>query len=57
MKLITLYAKRDNKTGYVYIKTKEGELMIKFPPTGYRPTKATKTVTINCWKWKLEWIN
>lgn len=53
-KLITLYAKRVNKEVHVF--TKEGKLKAKYPPTRYRPTKATKEITLNCFVWALVWL-
>jgi hypothetical protein len=53
--LTTLFAKRINTS--VHIFDKNGKLKGIFPNTGYRPTKATKEITLNCWRWKLEWIN
>lgn len=52
--LITLYAERVNTS--VIIKNKEGKIKGIFPNTGYRPTKATKILTLNCWNFLLEWI-
>jgi len=52
--MITLLAKRIG-TG-VNLYDKENNLKAIFPRRGYRPTKATKEVMVNCWKYKLEWI-
>ena len=52
--LITLYAQRCLTS--VIITDKDGNIKGKFPNTGYRPTKATKTITLNCWKWNLVWL-
>jgi len=52
--MITLLAKRIG-TG-VNLYDKENNLKAIFPRQGYRPTKATKKVMVNCWKYKLEWI-
>ena len=53
--MITLFAKRNGTSVEVY--NKAGEVKGVFPREGYRPTKATKIITLNCWKWKLEWID
>ena len=53
MELITLFAKRNKTSVEVY--NSKGELKAIFPNTGYRPTKATKEIILNCWRWKLEW--
>jgi len=50
----TLYAKR-NKTN-VDIYDKDKNFKARFPNTGYRPTKSTKLITLNGWKWNLKWI-
>ena len=52
--LETLFARR-NKTS-VELYNADGELKGIFPNTGYRPTRATKEITLNCWKWKLLWM-
>ena len=52
--LRTLYAKRNGTSVDVF--NKEGELKGTFTNNGYRYTKATKEITLNCWNWKLEWI-
>ena len=52
--MITLLAKRIG-TG-VNLYDKENNLKAIFPIRGYRPTKATKEVMVNCWRYKLEWI-
>jgi hypothetical protein len=52
--LRTLYAKRNKSNVDVF--NEEGKLKGTFTNKGYRPTKATKEITFNCWKWKLEWI-
>lgn len=51
--MITLYAKREGTNVDLY--NENGDLKARFPNTGYRPTKATKIVTVNCWKFKLQW--
>lgn len=51
--LITLFAKRVD--GNVNIYTKEGKLKAIFPKRGYRPTKRTKEITLNGWKFNLKW--
>ena len=50
----TLYAKRVGT--YVEVYNKKGKLKAIYPNTGYRPTKSTKTVTLNCFKWRLKWL-
>jgi len=52
--LKTLYAKRYGTSVEIY--DKDNNYKGRFPNTGYRPTKATKTITLNCWRWKLEWL-
>ncbi len=52
-KLITLYAERIDTS--VVIKNKEGKVKGIYPNTGYRPTKATKKIILNCWNFLLEW--
>jgi hypothetical protein len=49
--MITLLAKRIG-TG-VNLYDKENNLKAIFPRRGYRPTKATKEVMVNCWKCEL----
>ncbi|AGO47670.1 hypothetical protein Phi4:1_gp133 [Cellulophaga phage phi4:1] len=51
--MITLTAKREGTSVAVY--NSKGEFKGRFPNTGYRPTKATKTIILNCFKFKLEW--
>jgi len=53
--LITLYAQRKGTS--VVITDKAGKTKGIFPNTGYRPTKATKQITLNCWNWNLKWLN
>lgn len=52
--MITLYAQRNGTSVNIY--NKQGDLKAIFTNSGYRPTKATKEITLNCWRWKLEWI-
>ena len=54
IELITLYAQRSLTS--VLITDKDGNLKGIFTNTGYRPTKATKTITLNCCKFKLVWL-
>ncbi len=35
---------------------KDGVKYCTFPPEIKQPHKNLKTITINCWKWKIEWI-
>lgn len=51
--LITLYAERVGTS--VKITNKEGKTKGIYPNTGYRPTKATKKIILNCWEFQLEW--
>lgn len=51
--LKTLYAKRNGSSVEIY--DEDGSLKATFSKEGYRPTRATKVVTINCWKWNLKW--
>lgn len=53
--MITLFAKRNGTSVEVY--DKDSKLKGIFPNRGYRPTKATKQIRLNCWDWKLEWLN
>jgi hypothetical protein len=39
----------------VHVFKESGELKAIFPATGYRPTKATKEITINCFRFALKW--
>ena len=52
--LITLYAKR-NKTS-VNIYDNNNNLKAIFTNNGYRPTKATKKIVLNCFNYKLKWL-
>lgn len=52
--MITLFAKRNGTSVEIYDSAQE--LKGIFKDTGYRPTKATKVITLNCWKWKLKWL-
>lgn len=54
IELITLYAQRSLTS--VVITDKDGKIKGIYPNTGYRPTRATKTITLNCCKWKLVWL-
>ena len=54
--MITLYAMR-LLTSVVILDSKREKVKAIFPNTGYRPTKATKTLTLNCWKWNLRWLD
>lgn len=49
----TLYARREGAAVNIY--DKENHLKATFTKEGYRPTKATKEIVLNCWKWKLNW--
>ena len=53
MNLITVFAKREGTSVVIY--NKDGSKKCSFPNTGYRPTRATKTVMINCWRFNLKW--
>ena len=53
--LKTLYATRSGSSVVILNSTKSVIKAI-FRNTGYRPTKATKIITLNCWKWKLKWL-
>ena len=52
--LITLYAQRSLTS--VVITDKYDKIKAIFTNTGYRPTKATKTIILNGWLWKLVWL-
>lgn len=52
--MITLYAKRVGTSVIIYDSQQEQRAI--FPNTGYRPTKATKLLTLNCWTYNLKWI-
>ena len=52
----TLYAMRF-LTSVLILNSDRTEVIARFPNTGYRPTKATKVLTLNCWKWKLVWLD
>ncbi len=51
--MITLYAKRIGTS--VHIFDSENNLKGIFPNTGYRPTRATKELMLNCFKFILKW--
>lgn len=53
--MITLYAMRSG-TSVVILDSKKENIKAIFRNIGYRPTKATKTITLNCFKWKLIWL-
>jgi hypothetical protein len=55
IELITLYASRNGTD--VVLKNKDGSFKAIFPNRGYRPTKATKTVTVNCCKFEVKWLD
>ena len=54
--LKTVYATR-LLTNVVILDSKIEKVKAIFPNTGYRPTKATKTITINCCLWNLKWLD
>ena len=56
IELITLYAMRSG-TNVLILDSKRETIKAIFPNTGYRPTKATKTITFNYCKWKLKWLD
>lgn len=53
MELITLKAKREGENVVLY--NPDGTHKATFPKRGYRPTRATKIVTLNCFKYRIEW--
>lgn len=61
MEFKTVQAKRvkTNENGFKGIKTeiyKGNELFCIFPPEQTQPHKNLKTISLNCWKYKIEWI-
>lgn len=61
--LLTVQAKRVKETtglykGYnrteIY---KNGVLFATFPAEQTQPRKDKKTIILNCWRWKLEWVS
>jgi hypothetical protein len=56
MELITLYAMR-SLTSVIVLDSKRENVKAIYPNTGYRPTRATKTITFNNCKWKLKWLD
>jgi hypothetical protein len=52
----TLYATR-LLTSVIILDSDRKTVKAIFPNTGYRPTKATKILTLNCWKWNLVWLD
>lgn len=54
--MITLYAMR-HLTSVIILDSNREKVKAIFPNTGYRPTKATKILTLNCWQWKLKWLD
>lgn len=54
--LITLYAMRTG-TSVVILDNKRENVKGIFPNTGYRPTKATKRITLNCCLFNLKWLD
>ena len=52
----TLYAMRF-LTSVLILNSDRTKVIARFPNTGYRPTKATKVLTLNCWKWNLKWLD
>jgi hypothetical protein len=51
--MLTLQAKR-TKLGVILFNENNNQVAM-FPKSGYQPTRATKTVTLNCWKYNLIW--
>jgi len=55
--LLTLDAKKvKTKYGYKTELYKNGELYATFPDTQTQPHGNKKTIMVNCFKWKLNWI-
>lgn len=52
----TLYAIR-HLTSVLILDSERKTVKAKFPNTGYRPTKATKILTLNGWNWNLKWLD
>lgn len=52
-KLITLHASRIGTS--VKITNNVGVCVALFTNKGYRPTRATKKITLNCWDYNLIW--
>jgi len=52
--LTTVYAKRNKTSVNIYDKNKN--LKAIFTNKGYRPTKATRKIVLNCFNWDLEWL-
>lgn len=54
MKILrTLYAERIGTS--VRVTNERGRIKGIFPNTGYRPTKATKKIMLNCFYYLLKW--
>ena len=56
IELITLYAMRSG-TSVIILDSEKENIKGIFRNTGYRPTKATKKITLNCCLFKLKWLN
>lgn len=55
--LKTLYATKQ-KDGGVTIYKPNGSIACKFEPwRSSKPTRRNKYFTLNCWKYKLEWLD
>ena len=54
--MITVYAMR-HLTSVIILDSKRENVKAIFPNTGYRPTKATKVLTLNCNKFNLKWLD
>ena len=52
--MITLFAKRNGTDVNIY--DKDNNLKGIYNNKGYRPTRATKEITLNSWMWKLNWL-
>ena len=62
MELITIQAKKVKsiRDGFKGIQTefyKDNKLFCVIPMSQRQPRKDKKTITLNCWKWAIEWIN
>jgi hypothetical protein len=60
MELITLYATRERKSPYniqTILRYKDGKVKAVFSSMLKQPRKGTKTLIINCFRYKINWDN
>lgn len=60
MELTTLYATRERKSAYniqTILRYKDGRVKAVFSSMLRQPRKGTKTLTINCFRYRINWDN